>query len=46
VFPAIWNLADFAISTGVILIFIRQRAYFPKENKKKKEIENNEEIKS
>jgi signal peptidase II len=46
VFPAIWNLADFAISTGVILIFIRQRAYFPKDNKKKKEIENNEEMKS
>lgn len=30
VFPAIWNLADFAISTGIVMIFIRQRAYFPK----------------
>jgi signal peptidase II len=33
VFPAIWNLADAAISIGVVMIFIRQRAYFP--NKKK-----------
>jgi lipoprotein signal peptidase len=32
VFPAIWNLADASISTGVILIFIRQKAYF-KESK-------------
>lgn len=31
VFPAIWNLADASISVGVILIFIRQRSYFPKE---------------
>lgn len=30
VFPAIWNLADASISIGVITIFIRQRAYFPK----------------
>ncbi len=30
VFPAIWNLADFAITSGIVLIFIRQRAYFPK----------------
>lgn len=28
VFPAIWNLADAAITSGVVLIFIRQRAYF------------------
>jgi signal peptidase II len=34
VFPAIWNLADASISVGVILIFIRQRRYFPKENNK------------
>ena len=33
VFPAIWNLADFSISCGIILIFISQKAYFPKENK-------------
>ena len=31
VFPAIWNLADASISIGVIMIFIRQRRYFPKE---------------
>lgn len=30
VFPAIWNVADASISTGVILILIRQKAYFPK----------------
>ena len=30
VFPAIWNLADASISIGVVTIFIRQRAYFPK----------------
>lgn len=30
VFPAIWNLADFAITSGIVLIFVRQRAYFPK----------------
>jgi len=33
VFPAIWNIADFAITSGVILIFIRQKKYFPKEKK-------------
>ena len=30
IFPAIWNLADACISTGVILILIRQSTYFPK----------------
>lgn len=30
VFPAIWNVADAAISSGVILILIRQKKYFPK----------------
>lgn len=39
VFPAIWNVADFSITTGIILIFIRQRKYFPKEPKSKKEAE-------
>ena len=38
VFPAIWNLADGAISVGVIMVFIRQRNYFPKEK-----VENSEE---
>lgn len=34
VFPAIWNIADAAISAGVILVLIRQKKYFPKESKK------------
>jgi signal peptidase II len=33
VFPAIWNLADASISIGVVVIFIRQRAYFPRNRK-------------
>ena len=33
VFPAIWNVADASITSGVILIFIRQRKFFPKEKK-------------
>jgi signal peptidase II len=33
VFPAIWNLADASISIGVIVIFIRQRSYFPRNRK-------------
>ena len=33
VFPAIWNVADAAISIGVIMVLIRQRAYFPKSRK-------------
>lgn len=39
IFPAIWNVADASISTGVILILIRQRVYFPK-NKEVKESED------
>ncbi len=35
IFPAIWNVADAAISIGVIMIIFRQRKYFPKENKGK-----------
>lgn len=31
VFPAIWNVADGAITLGVIMVFLRQRRYFPKE---------------
>ena len=30
VFPAIWNIADASITIGVIMIFIRQKKYFPK----------------
>lgn len=33
VFPAIWNLADASITIGVVMIFLRQRSYFPKKNK-------------
>lgn len=29
-FPAVFNLADFSITLGVILIIIRQRTFFPK----------------
>ena len=31
VFPAIWNVADASITVGVIMVFLRQRSYFPKE---------------
>ncbi|PKR82218.1 lipoprotein signal peptidase [Brumimicrobium salinarum] len=31
VFPAIWNIADAAISVGVILVLFRQKVYFPKQ---------------
>ena len=34
VFPAIWNLADASITSGVILVILRQRRYFPKSKKK------------
>jgi signal peptidase II len=37
VFPAIWNMADASITIGVVMIFFRQRTYFPK-----KKVENNE----
>lgn len=31
VFPAIWNVADASITLGVLMVFFRQRKYFPKE---------------
>lgn len=31
VFPAIWNLADGSITLGVIVIFFRQKTFFPKD---------------
>lgn len=34
VFPAIWNVADAAISVGVIMVLIRQKKYFPSRNKR------------
>lgn len=39
VFPAIWNLADASISTGVVLVLIRQRNYFPNKKSKKNNAE-------
>ncbi len=42
-FPAIWNIADASITSGVILIFIRQKKYFPKEEEEKNEVENSNE---
>lgn len=36
VFPAVWNIADASITTGVLMILLRQRRFFPK---KKKEAE-------
>lgn len=45
VFPAIWNIADFSISAGVILIIIRQKTYFPKKAKSQSDKQNeNEEL--
>ena len=34
VFPAIWNVADASITIGVVMVFLRQRSYFPKEKEK------------
>jgi lipoprotein signal peptidase len=36
VFPAIWNLADASITVGVVMVFLRQRTYFPTKKKEKK----------
>jgi signal peptidase II len=36
VFPAIWNLADASITIGVVMVFLRQRTYFPNKNTAKK----------
>lgn len=33
VFPAIWNLADGSITVGVVMVFLRQKTYFPKAKK-------------
>jgi signal peptidase II len=38
VFPAIWNLADAAITSGVILVIFRQRSFLPTRRKKPKVI--------
>ena len=36
VFPAIWNIADGAISIGVFMILLRNRKYFPKQKESSK----------
>lgn len=33
VFSAIWNIADASIFSGIVLILIRQKAFFPSKNK-------------
>ncbi len=40
IFPAIWNVADASISTGVILILIRQKVYFPKKKESEETTES------
>lgn len=42
VFPAIWNLADFAISCGIIAILIWNKSFFPKEEKAVVKVEENQ----
>jgi signal peptidase II len=42
VFPAIWNTADASITIGVAMVFLRQRAYFPKKQKAQI-VQNNEQ---
>jgi len=44
IFSPIWNIADAAISAGMIMVLIRQNVYFPKEKKSIIETENKEEI--
>lgn len=42
VFPAIWNIADASITTGVLLVIFRQRNYFPKRRGRKKRVSSEE----
>ena len=43
IFPAIWNVADACITSGVALIIIRQKKYFPQKKEKiEEEIKENE----
>lgn len=47
VFPAIWNVADASISSGVVMIILRQRAYFRtdySETEAIKELKGNRQI--
>ncbi|TXI85330.1 MAG: lipoprotein signal peptidase [Crocinitomicaceae bacterium] len=45
VFPAIWNTADASITIGVGMVFLRQRAYFPKKRKEQVVVNNEQESK-
>ena len=44
VFPAIWNLADFCISVGLIWAIIRQKTFFPKDKNSEKVEEVSNEL--
>jgi len=44
VFPAIWNIADASITTGVLMVFVRQRVYFPKRKKRSKHVVVKKEV--
>lgn len=46
VFPAIWNLADASITIGVVMIFIRQKKYFPKKEKQSETVDSTLESES
>lgn len=46
VFPAIWNVADASITTGVLMVLFRQRNYFPKKKKHKKKEHPHEDVPS
>lgn len=43
VFPAIWNTADASITIGVGMVFLRQRAYFPKKRKEQVAVNTEQE---
>lgn len=43
VFPAVWNIADGAITCGVLMVLFRQRKYFPKQKETKEEIVSEED---
>lgn len=43
VFPAVWNIADGAITCGVLMVLFRQRKYFPKQKETKGEIVSEED---
>jgi len=44
VFSAIWNIADASIFSGIFIIIIRQKAFFPSKKKSESLVENEESI--